>query len=1111
MATLGNKVTAPDSQYGFTGVSTSNQRATIFGPMSENGWGTQMGVWGGRVSGSNPTVALAIWNVSSNQPASRRAYTDTFTPSTVMTSSAGGSSLTANITHTNSAYSPAENAVKLVSGESYALGFLSTAFQFGHGQNNTSAAMHRQDVAGQPPSSPFVSSDSSTETQLSVWMTYTPNTAPSTPASLAPVGTSITTLTPTFNASFSDAQSSLGDEMNQYKIQLRQVGTTSLLWNQTYDASNTEQTANQVQRPYGGSALSAGVAYEWRVYVTDQFGEASSYTAWTSFTVNAGGLITIPGGATPNGKQTALNGYTFQGQWSHGSALAMTHVTCELRQNGSVIQVKEYDIANVASSAAPGTSFSATFAQFGFTDLSYGQSYSWRLKGKDSSGIYSGYSASTSFTTNTKPGTGASLTPGSSSAQSSLPKLSVTLTDADDTPNALGGNLGVTCRIKAAPYLANGAFVTDIGGWTGTNTGDTAGATATWSRETVVFPAGGLKANISASTAAAGIVHHDEYLGTWIPAIPGQTYTVRSSYQTDTANLHPQLQIRWYDAARAALSTSTEADWSPSVNTTYSRAFSATAPNNTAYFRIGAALRTAVSNVTGNAYFGPFTVDVGTRFSRTMTYNVSLLKWEYQTLAGTDDRQTVSFTGTVSGGNWSLTFNGVTSGNIAYNASAATVQTALQAMSSIGTGNVLVTGGPGPATPYVLTFAKNLGGTYQNNATVTNVSLTGSSPNVTIAHTINGVSNDCSVFGAYVWDCVGNDGFQSGDYSAEASFIYAQGPVVVVTAPAAAAVITTSRPTITWTATGQVKYQIKIFATGTSTIVYDSTLVTSASQSVVLPSGFLRNGRTYDIQVFVTDANPLVGSNVPQSFTLTYGAPATLAFTATPVAVGQDTDESAVLCAWAATSYPPSQFENYILDRRPTGAPVEDATILRRITNPNQVTFIDYLPESGTSFTYSLRQAVFEVANPDDVIESSRSEDATTVVFHNIVICSALNGGTFRAVLKFSTSKEVDHRREQTVLQPWGDTLPTILQSPTNYQMPAGTFTLLTDAQGSALGYLNSLRTLWNNGTTVCFRDERGRKIFGLLASFKERDDLTNIYTADISLTESAFIEGEVA
>jgi hypothetical protein len=104
--------------------------------------------------------------------------------------------------------------------------------------------------------------------------------------------------------------------------------------------------------------------------------------------------------------------------------------------------------------------------------------------------------------------------------------------------------------------------------------------------------------------------------------------------------------------------------------------------------------------------------------------------------------QTVTITGTPAGGSFTLTFSGQTTAAIAYNAIASAVQTALIALSNLGTGDVTVTGGPGPGTPYVVTF----GGVYADTdvpAMTATSSLTGgSSPAVTVTTTTPGVPVD---------------------------------------------------------------------------------------------------------------------------------------------------------------------------------------------------------------------------------------------------------------------------------------------------------------------------------------------------------------------------------
>ncbi len=105
---------------------------------------------------------------------------------------------------------------------------------------------------------------------------------------------------------------------------------------------------------------------------------------------------------------------------------------------------------------------------------------------------------------------------------------------------------------------------------------------------------------------------------------------------------------------------------------------------------------------------------------------------------GTADQQTITITGTPSGGTFPLCFGGQTTA-VLFSASAANVLTALQALSSIGASNATCTGGPLPGTPVVVTFAAALATKFQTLLTTFSGSLTGgSSPTVTITHTTLG-------------------------------------------------------------------------------------------------------------------------------------------------------------------------------------------------------------------------------------------------------------------------------------------------------------------------------------------------------------------------------------
>src|SRR4051794_41771891 len=68
-------------------------------------------------------------------------------------------------------------------------------------------------------------------------------------------------------------------------------------------------------------------------------------------------------------------------------------------------------------------------------------------------------------------------------------------------------------------------------------------------------------------------------------------------------------------------------------------------------------------------------------------------------LGGANEHQTITVTGTPTGGTFTLTYGGATTANIAYNAAAAAGPAALEAPPNTGAGDVAAARGPPPGTP----------------------------------------------------------------------------------------------------------------------------------------------------------------------------------------------------------------------------------------------------------------------------------------------------------------------------------------------------------------------------------------------------------------------------
>ena len=115
------------------------------------------------------------------------------------------------------------------------------------------------------------------------------------------------------------------------------------------------------------------------------------------------------------------------------------------------------------------------------------------------------------------------------------------------------------------------------------------------------------------------------------------------------------------------------------------------------------------------------------------------LKFSAAPTAGTDAVQTVTVTGTPTGGTFKLKYRGHTTTALAYNAADTAITAALEALPAIGAGGVVASGTL--ATGTTVTFGGRLGSLAVQLLQPVNVKLTGgTAPDVTVADTTPGVT-----------------------------------------------------------------------------------------------------------------------------------------------------------------------------------------------------------------------------------------------------------------------------------------------------------------------------------------------------------------------------------
>ena len=146
--------------------------------------------------------------------------------------------------------------------------------------------------------------------------------------------------------------------------------------------------------------------------------------------------------------------------------------------------------------------------------------------------------------------------------------------------------------------------------------------------------------------------------------------------------------------------------------------------------------------------FGRFTLLSGTILTKSST-DPTKVKAYAGLGSNVNEQQTITITGTPTGGTFTLTFGGKTTAAITYAATSAQVLAALELLTSIGQGNMSATGGALPGTAVIVTFINELGDAAQAAMTANGAALTGgTTPAVAITRSTPGTTGE-AIYGIY--------------------------------------------------------------------------------------------------------------------------------------------------------------------------------------------------------------------------------------------------------------------------------------------------------------------------------------------------------------------------
>lgn len=1042
--TLGRVRSNPDYEFGW--VESGQLRTVAIGSPSQHMWVEKLAFYGGEFASSSPTTSMAAYELDSgkNPTGDRVGYSEQIHPTNDMNSSGGGTvhtlSVALNDMKPDNTSTLQDSTLQFWSNKRYGVGVLSTSGRTSHGMSSIASGYNkrfyqRNGLAQPPPSSadPFASSYS--EGIADFWVIGRYNIKPLPPANMTPNG-SINDVVPIFTGEFrdlngtwgtthtSDGGKNMGDNMKSYQI-IVYDSDDNVVWNSGWrEASQTERVNDAYSIVYSGSTLSRGGTYRQIARVMDQFDSMSVYSFEVSFTVTNAGVLTLDG--SPSGRIASVQP-TFAGKYTHPTNLSATHVKLLLmNSNGLVIDESPEIAKSIASSAAPGTSFTLSWSDLSFDDLIWGNSYYYSMVVKDSSGEWSVYPPFSKndptlvrgFRVNSAPSTPVNLNPQSGVVRTTRPALTFTTTDDDQTSST---GLEGWIRIKTMENIDNPTFASDASSFS-EQYKDT-GWTYTASRDASFFKdaSGSLKLAISAvpGTTAKQL----RYVSTdYLAVVPGEFYSFVAWIASSNADIQPGFVGIFEDSGGSQVGSPVHGDATPLGGSTFvSSLLEAAAPVTAARLRLGIEAFNTATGVTGDIWIdaiNPITWQV--RSYKQATY-VSGNTWSYQTTSSADDVPS---------------------------------------------------------------------------------------------------------YREYRWDAFAYDGYiYSGlsttaalaQKSVEQSFTYALGPSVSIDSPADHSVLSTSRLEVSWTAATQTKYRVLLTDVTNNEVAYDTGLVASSVvKSITIPSGTVRNNRTYRLTVSVKDSSDLDGEDVA-NLTSSFDATSPLTnFMATGYSFDGDAEPSGIIVSWDQTTVPLNMWQYYRLERvDPTG----ERTELVKIYSPSQTIYVDSTPASGVQYRFELSQMRLD---GNDYVSSDEQVQTYSITLPGVVISSVLAADERRAMLHFSSSRSMERKKQTQKRVPLagqthpktGEVLPAkpiSISSRARWFVYQGEFDLITDlTQGTGItaqDRYDQLMKLDKSGDTVCLRDERGLRIFCKIDDLKLIFRRPDIYTVQMTLTEETFFE----
>lgn len=333
-----------------------------------------------------------------------------------------------------------------------------------------------------------------------------------------------------------------------------------------------------------------------------------------------------------------------------------------------------------------------------------------------------------------------------------------------------------------------------------------------------------------------------------------------------------------------------------------------------------------------------------------------------------------------------------------------------------------------------------------------------------------------------------------GPYSSLSSFYCSAKPTTTITIPVTdGTTVTTSSLTPNWTysdleSEASTAYQVKL-TTSADVVLYDSGKVTATSVTALTIPYTLANSTSYKVKVTTWDGKGIASTEAVRTLVTSFTVPATPTITATA---------QASYIAIAITNPAPAGAQPTIsyqdVYRRVTGT----TSYIRIVTGiANNGSYNDYATASGVSYDYYVQ------ANGTNATSANSAVVARSLVLKCVYLYDVTNpSGTIYRFKLDGKGRSASYTPELTLMQFAGRTRPVAEYGASG----EGKISVQLEMMRTS-GDMEALRALMLRNATLCYRDNRGRKLFGNITSLPETDTPQAGYSTTLDMIESAYTE----